>query len=159
MTANGAGANRIEHTRWRQSFPGLPRHVKDARDWVESRLRGICPEGALDKVLLCVSELATNAVRHSWSGYTRDDDGGFSGEFQVGILPPQGVSVHIAVYDMGPFDGGAEPGTDAGADGFADRGGRGQPIVEALTDWFRYQEQPYGAVARFTYSWKPPDPS
>lgn len=104
-------------------FPGHPSAVSQARRFVA----GVLGEGFLgrDEVLLLVSELAANAVRHSASG-----DGG---EFEVAVSVAGGL-VRVEVGDQG---GASEPwliGEGGAPDALT--GGRGLRIVDALaTKW------------------------
>ncbi|WEH15299.1 ATP-binding protein [Streptomyces sp. VNUA24] len=52
-------------TKWCRAFPGLPDQVAEARHFVAALLQ---EWGVADDAVLVVSELATNAVRHSLSG-------------------------------------------------------------------------------------------
>ncbi|MFI6209368.1 ATP-binding protein [Streptomyces sp. NPDC051041] len=52
-------------TKWCRAFPGLAEQVAQARHFVASM---IVEGGPVDDAVLVVSELATNAVRHSRSG-------------------------------------------------------------------------------------------
>lgn len=72
-----------------------PRAPGQARRWVLER-GGDLPQGHLDLLLLLVSELVTNSVRHS--GATPGD--------RVEIMLDRGVgTIHVSVQDPGPgFD-------------------------------------------------------
>ncbi|MCF2539032.1 ATP-binding protein [Streptomyces nigra] len=52
-------------SKWCRAFPGVAEEVAQARHFVAALLDG---HGPLDDAVLVVSELATNAVRHSRSG-------------------------------------------------------------------------------------------
>jgi anti-sigma regulatory factor (Ser/Thr protein kinase) len=52
-------------SKWCRAFPGLAEEVTHARHFVASLL---AERGPVDDAVLIVSELATNAVRHSVSG-------------------------------------------------------------------------------------------
>ncbi|SDE67994.1 ATP-binding protein [Streptomyces griseoaurantiacus] len=52
-------------SKWCRAFPGLSEEVAQARHFVASLL---AERGPVDDAVLIVSELATNAVRHSLSG-------------------------------------------------------------------------------------------
>jgi anti-sigma regulatory factor (Ser/Thr protein kinase) len=52
-------------SKWCRAFPGLAEEVTHARHFVASLL---AERGPVDDAVLIVSELATNAVRHSLSG-------------------------------------------------------------------------------------------
>jgi len=53
------------HTKWCRAFPGLAEQVVHARHFVAAL---VAEKGPVDDAVLVVSELATNAVRHSRSG-------------------------------------------------------------------------------------------
>ena len=111
-------------------FAAEPGSVADARRVVAASLDGAYP-GLEATVLLVVSELATNALRH-----------GGTGPYLVGV---EGVArgVRVTVTD----DGAGHPALrDPGA---ADLTGRGLRIVEAFSDsWgvFRFSGSPGKAV-------------
>jgi anti-sigma regulatory factor (Ser/Thr protein kinase) len=75
---------------WRR-FPGTPGQIRVARSFAAGLIRD-CP--AADDIVLCTSELATNAVRHSASG-------GSGGVFTVGVEVTAGVRVVVRVCDEG----------------------------------------------------------
>ncbi|MGW7218967.1 ATP-binding protein [Streptomyces sp. NPDC054826] len=52
-------------TKWCRAFPGLAEQVVQARHFVAAL---VAEKGPVDDATLVVSELATNAVRHSLSG-------------------------------------------------------------------------------------------
>ncbi|MEU6336325.1 ATP-binding protein [Streptomyces cellulosae] len=52
-------------SKWCRAFPGVPEEVAHARHFVAALLDG---RGPVEDAVLVVSELATNAVRHSLSG-------------------------------------------------------------------------------------------
>lgn len=97
------------------AFAGRTEEIRRVREVLHGTLKG-CP--AADEILLCASELATNAVLHS---ETRKAGGTFT--VRAEISPAE--SVTIVVED----DGGSwtEPSPHA-------VGGRGLEIVGALTD-------------------------
>lgn len=76
-----------------RTFPGRAESVAEARRWAARSLIG-CP-GVAD-VVLCLSELVTNAVTHSRSGVLR------GGSVRVRISAAPGVWVRIEVRDDGP---------------------------------------------------------
>ena len=91
-----------------------------------------------DDVLLLVSEIAANAVRHSASG-----DGG---EFEVTVSVTGGLA-RIEVGDQG---GASEPrltGEDGAPD--APTGGRGLQIVDALASKWGHAGDELGRVVWF----------
>jgi anti-sigma regulatory factor (Ser/Thr protein kinase) len=103
---------------WSVDMPGTSAMVPLIRRWVREVL-AVSP--LADRVELVVSELATNAVRHSASGA----DGG---TLRVEITETP-TDVTASVYDDGPRSG---PANDWTADDAADFG-RGLKIVNALS--------------------------
>jgi anti-sigma regulatory factor (Ser/Thr protein kinase) len=73
-------------------FAGVLAQVPEARAFTARALAG-CPAGAREALLLCVTELAANAVEHSASG----EDGVFAVEVS---RPADGVA-YVAVIDAG----------------------------------------------------------
>lgn len=130
----------------RRTFRGEPGQVPQARDFVRRYLTGPgCPTGtvpdipapAVQDILVCASELATNAVLHSRSGHP-------GGYFSVEIAVHDGRWVHVAVEDSGgpwaerdPDDGYAESGRGlyVVAELAADMGITGD--ASGRTAWFR----------------------
>jgi serine/threonine-protein kinase RsbW len=103
---------------WQKSFPGLASQVGEARRFLAGRL-GDCP--VADDALVCLSELATNAVIHSDSRLP-------GGSFEVRVsLSPAG-RLRIEVTDQGgPWHPVADP---------SGQHGRGLLIVASLAaDW------------------------
>jgi anti-sigma regulatory factor (Ser/Thr protein kinase) len=96
------------------TFPATARQVSEARSLLAAVLE-TC--SAADDIVLCLSELATNAMRHSASAAP-------GGTFTVGAEIAAGIGVWVKVYD----DGGAwqEPASES-----ADRM-HGLAIVRAL---------------------------
>jgi anti-sigma regulatory factor (Ser/Thr protein kinase) len=118
-------------------FPGEAASVRYARDFV----RGVLGEGwpRLDDVLVMVSEIATNAVRHTASG-------GEDGWFDITVCAI-GDGVRVSVGDSGgssvpriPRDGG-EPDVMTG--------GRGLRIVDELADRWGHSGEELGRVVWF----------
>jgi serine/threonine-protein kinase RsbW len=117
-------------------FPGRSASVPQARRFVAGLLDD--EFGARDDVLLLVSEVAANAVRHSASG-----DGG---EFEVAVS----VTAGLVRVDIGDQGGASEPHlTDQ--DGLADAltGGRGLRIVDALAAKWGHAGDELGRVVWF----------
>jgi serine/threonine-protein kinase RsbW len=85
-TASGALARS-----YRRSFPGTADQVRAARRFAAGLLDS-CP--AAEDIVLCVSELATNTVRHSASGRQ-------GGTFAVSIVIIDGLAVILWVRDRG----------------------------------------------------------
>lgn len=101
------------------SMPGTAASVPQSRTWARTILDEASlgtPERRHD-VEVIVSELATNAVRHTASG---DPGGEFSLRLDLG-----NVSACIEVHDEGPADNDADLDLD-------DEGGRGVALVAAL---------------------------
>ena len=113
-------------------FAGDAGQVRAARRFLAGALDG-CP--ATGDALLCVSELATNAVLHSRSG-------GPGGRFTVRATRRAG-SVRVEVVDEGgPWgherDGDGQRGGGRGARGREEQSGRGLLIVgELASRWGR----------------------
>lgn len=103
---------------WQKSFPGLASQVGEARRFLAGRLDG-CP--VADDALVCLSELATNAVIHSDSRLP-------GGSFGVrGSMSPAG-RLRVEVTDQG---GLWHPVADPSG-----QHGRGLLIVASLAaDW------------------------
>jgi Histidine kinase-like ATPase domain len=120
---------------WCREFPARPEQVGPARRFLANVLAG-CP--VLDETVLCLSELASNAVLHSESRRP-------GGTFTVRAEIAPGDHVRVAVQDQGgpwrehPHDDGRPHGlaivrglaTDSGTDGDALTGW----IVWARIDW------------------------
>ncbi|GAB3493887.1 ATP-binding protein [Nocardiopsis coralliicola] len=129
--ARGAGAVVMA----RCGYPGEPGSVAEARIFVRSTL-GLCPAlGAdlLDAAELLVSEIASNAVRHTRSG----EDGG---RFGVEVWLRDGRAT-VAVHDEGPRETGARtrPRVHPLSADAAAEGGRGLALVEAIAqEWSTY---------------------
>ncbi|MDQ0812660.1 serine/threonine-protein kinase RsbW [Streptomyces sp. B3I7] len=107
-------------SKWCRAFPGLPEQVAHARHFIASLLH---EQGPVDDAVLVVSELATNAVRHTLSGSA-------GGWFLVVIGLGDGL-VRIEVVDQG---GDRVPHLcDASGQ---EEGGRGlQMIAACAKDW------------------------
>ncbi|WP_123541982.1 ATP-binding protein [Streptomyces sp. HM190] len=109
-------------TKWCRAFPGLAEEVGHARRFVAALLE---ERGPVDDAVLVVSELATNAVRHSLSGAA-------GGWFVVVVsFGDDSDLVRIEVVDVG---GEREPHLCDVTD--RDEGGRGLALVAACAkDW------------------------
>ncbi|MEU7742906.1 ATP-binding protein [Nonomuraea sp. NPDC049158] len=102
--------------RWCRNFPGTKDQIRQARQFVASCL-GDRPEA--DTAQLIVSELATNAVRHTRSGHT-------GGRFGV-TLHAGSTLLILAVFDEGsPTTPHLRHAEDD------DQSGRGLHLVETL---------------------------
>ncbi|MFI0453717.1 ATP-binding protein [Actinomadura sp. 6N118] len=76
------------------AFPGDPRMVAQARRWTREALAGAgVPDELVCDALTCVSELATNATRHTASGEP-------GGKYRV-VVEVAGGRVHVEVVDQG----------------------------------------------------------
>ncbi|MFF5259977.1 ATP-binding protein [Actinomadura viridis] len=114
------------------TFPGAGRSVAHARRFVREVLG---PEPVADTVELCVSELVTNAVRHSASG-----DGG---QVTVAVIA-DGDVIRGEVTDDG-----AAGSTPHVRDEPCAEGGRGMMIVDALSTRWGVTSAPPGATVWF----------
>jgi anti-sigma regulatory factor (Ser/Thr protein kinase) len=74
-----------------RAFPGRAEFVREARRFVRDSMRD-CP--AADDAVLCLSELAANAVAHS-------DSGKPGGQFTVRVAVTGGDRIRIEVEDQG----------------------------------------------------------
>lgn len=118
-------------------FPGHPSAISQARRFVADVLGDDFPDR--DDVLLLVSEIASNAVKHSASG---DDQG----EFEVAISVAGGV-VRVEVGDQG---GDSEPRlTEQDSQAHTLTGGRGLRIVDALAAKWGHAGDELGRVVWF----------
>ncbi|MEW9530803.1 ATP-binding protein [Microbispora sp. NPDC049125] len=117
----------------REQFPGTAAAVQCARTFIADALGG---RGRADDAVLLVSELATNAVRHTVSGAP-------GGVFEVDVLV-DGACVHVEVHDGG---GSGAPCVRARDDDAMN--GRGVAIMEALADRWGYYRDEAGAVVWF----------
>src|SRR5689334_21623361 len=119
------------------SYGGRPEHVRQARADARDLLAG-CP--AADDVILCLSELATNAVLHSHSRRP-------GGTFTVRIEGRPGAYVRLEVED----DGGPwlAPAPDPGS-------GRGLDIIGALAAEWGVATSPEGRTVWALLDWPSP---
>ena len=117
-----------------QVFPGDAGQVREARRFLAGVLDG-CPAAA--DALLCVSELATNAVLHSWSGRP-------GGRFTVCARMRAG-SVRVAVADEGgPWGRRRDSGGQSG---------RGLLIVSGLASRWGREDGAAGRTVWFEIDW------
>ncbi len=136
-----------------RAFPGVPGSVRQAREFVRHALAAAqCPAAADAEV--CVSELVTNAIRHSRSA-------GPAGQVHIRLVVTAPTSVQIEVRDDGPADGPASCG--AWRDGalvlpdVLAEGGRGLYLIGALAE--RAGMDPEEGLAWCRLAWgKPGDP-
>ncbi|KAB2341519.1 ATP-binding protein [Actinomadura rudentiformis] len=76
------------------AFPGDPHMVAQARRWTRAALAGAgVPDELVCDALTCVSELATNASKHTASGEP-------GGKYRV-VVEVAGGRVHVEVVDQG----------------------------------------------------------
>jgi anti-sigma regulatory factor (Ser/Thr protein kinase) len=116
------------------TYPGGPEHIHQVRADVRRLLVG-CP--VADDVILCVSELATNAALHS-------DSRRSGGTFTIRTESCPGAGVRIEVED----DGGpwVSPVSDP-------THGRGLDIVRALADEWGITTTPAGRAVWAHITW------
>jgi anti-sigma regulatory factor (Ser/Thr protein kinase) len=114
-----------------RTYPGKPASVPKARHFIASALHGL-PEPVQEVVGLMVSELATNAVRHTGSSFT------------IHVEVAHGT-VRVEVTDPGP----GEPVKRSPRP--TDPNGRGLRIVETLaTEWGVLPVSPRGKTVWFS---------
>jgi anti-sigma regulatory factor (Ser/Thr protein kinase) len=102
------------------ALPGTERSVAVGRGFVRDTLGSHHP--ALDGVGLSVSELATNAIRHTPSGA--------GGRFTIRLAAAD-RRIRAEVVNDGMIDGEPHPTSEPGADA---EHGRGLLLIEALAD-------------------------
>jgi serine/threonine-protein kinase RsbW len=115
-------------------FPGEAGQVREARRFLAGLLDG-CPAG--DDALLCVSELATNAVLHSRSG-------GPGGRFTV-IAAVRAGRLRVGVTDEGGAWGQERDG--------GGQSGRGLLIVGQLASRWGRDDGGAGRTVWFEIDW------
>ena len=126
----------------RRVFRGETSQVPLVRDFIRRYLDGwACPGAAVQDILLCATELAANAVRHSRSGLP-------GGQLVVQIVLQPGKWVEVAVEDAG----GQWAKYDACDD---DEYGRGLQIVAALSVDTGIVTGGHGRTAWFRCPWNP----
>lgn len=107
------------------TLPGIPESAGDARRFTARTLTAAgVPQDDVDTAVLCVSELVTNAIRHSLSG-----TGG--GKIRLTLTVQRGQWVTIECHDDGPVEPGRSPGIARPA--VDDENGRGLGIVGHLS--------------------------
>jgi serine/threonine-protein kinase RsbW len=116
------------------TYPGSPEHVRQVRADARSLLAE-CP--AADEVILCLSELAANAVLHS-------DSRRPGGTFTVRIESCPGAHILIEVEDGGgPW---LSPAPDPGS-------GRGLDIIRVLAAEWGVAISPAGRTVWARFAW------
>ncbi|HUN36701.1 MAG TPA: ATP-binding protein [Trebonia sp.] len=133
-------------------FAGVTARVPEARDFVADALAG-CPAGAVETLLLCVTELCANAIEHTASGA--------GGAFIVEVSCPSEGVAFVAVTDGGGASGtcmlrpdsACREGADDLAAGDADlpEGGRGLSLVAAFASRWGYQPDTHTAWAEASW--------
>jgi anti-sigma regulatory factor (Ser/Thr protein kinase) len=122
----------------RRVFPGRHQQVAQARRFVMRVLDG-CP--VTDEAILCVSELAANALLHTASGS--------GGQFEVIVHRAQS-SVRIAVRD----DGSHQTPTARTLDAISEDG-RGLGMVALIADRWGQSGDQDGRTVWFELRWDP----
>ncbi|WP_214107242.1 ATP-binding protein [Acrocarpospora catenulata] len=119
-------------------LPGAAIAVPQARDYAR-RICGELREDRLDDLLLVISELVGNAVRHSESGRRPD------GRIRLTITE-YAYALQVLVTDQGSSSSVPRLQPDDGT--VRDRG-RGLAIVEQLTSEWGWHEEPPNRVVWF----------
>jgi len=122
-------------------FAGRHNQVACARAFVRMALG---PVSVVDEAVLLVSELCTNALLHTASGY--------DGTFEVAVYL-RSFSVRIEVRDGGAAQA---PSVSQPVGTFAEYG-RGLDLVELLSDRWGYSGDSNGRSVFFELRWKQPD--
>jgi len=132
-----ASASALDLCACAATYPSGPEHVRQVRADARGLLAG-CP--ATDEVILCLSELAANAVLHS-------DSRRPGGTFTVRIESCPGAYIRIEVED----DGGPwlVPSLDPGS-------GRGLDIIRALAAEWGVAASPAGRTVWARFIWPSP---
>jgi serine/threonine-protein kinase RsbW len=134
-------ASSVQLTRpWSRTFRGTPASVPEARRFVAELLAG-CP--ARETLMICVSELCTNAIAHTGSGQ--------GGEFIVEVDCSRLGVARIAVTDEGGVSvpaAGALMASDLLAEG-----GRGLAMVAACTTRWGFADAYPGRAVWAEASW------
>jgi anti-sigma regulatory factor (Ser/Thr protein kinase) len=125
---------------WERAYPGLPGTVGQVRRDVRAIL-GQCPEVITDDVVLVVSELAANAIRHSRSG----TDGGTYVVRVSHLVTERVPNIWIEVLDQGnpSWDGTLRPELT-----------HGLSVVQHLSTWMGSDDEADGrrsVYARLEY--------
>ncbi|HET9895192.1 MAG TPA: ATP-binding protein [Streptosporangiaceae bacterium] len=120
----------------RRAFPGCPDQVARARQFVADELAG-CPVS--DGAVLCVSELATNALTHTASG-----DGG---KFEVV------VQRWLSLARVSVRDEGSQESPEARPLDLVSESGRGLGLVALVADRWGESGDGDGRVIWFEMGW------
>lgn len=88
---------------WCRTFPGLPRQVREARQFLTELLSGY---SSANEAIWCLSELAANAVAHSRSAWP-------DGTFRVRLCRA-GAGIRVEVTDAGGPWGAPPDGIEHG---------------------------------------------
>jgi serine/threonine-protein kinase RsbW len=126
--------------RWVREFPGEAWQVGRVRQFVARVLTG-CP--ARETLLVCVSELAANAIEHTASGA--------GGVFTVEVFRPRAGVALVAVTD-----GGCEGEPTIRQAGNLAEGGRGLALVAALSSRWGYRATGRGWTVWAEATWPVP---
>ena len=128
-----------------RTFRGEASQVPLARRFARRYLaeRHACPEPVIGDILLCVTEIAANAVQHTASG--------LEGHFTV-VLCASRQGVRVEVIDDGPAVA-ARHRRAGGDDDFAPPGGLGLRLVSAHCDRMGYAEKGQRGVSWFERAW------
>lgn len=121
----------------RRAFPGCADQIAKARQFVSAELTG-CP--VTDEAVLCVSELATNALMHTESGD--------SGKFEV-IVQRGPSSARISVRDQGAASAPMAQPVD-----LASESGRGLGLVSVIADLWGQSGDVAGRIVWFELRWE-----
>jgi two-component sensor histidine kinase len=112
-----------------------PESVRAARLWVASRVK---PSPRIADVLICVSELVTNAVRHAQT------------DIEVSLSRSDEGTVHVEVRDESPELPVAQPFSTVASTG------RGLHMVDALSSRWGLRREGAGKVVWFEIDAAPP---
>ena len=124
-----------------RSFEHTPKSVAAARRFAAELLAGTADRDALDAIQLMVSELATNCIRHTDSG------------FDLTIIQDSG-RIRVEASDRGA----GEPRKQS--PGPTDPSGRGLQIVDVLsTDWGCDHRPDVGKTVWFTIDFRAGSPA
>lgn len=126
---------------WSQTYPGISSMVPAMRAFVRAMLDGAPSVGEAE---LVVSELGTNALRHTPSGQA-------GGEVRVTVTIKPGW-VRISVTDQGTRAWNRTPTTPEDDE----ETGRGLLLVDFLADRFGQETEPEGQTMWAELTWPTP---